>query len=124
MKHGMYIAQTITTKMSSLHDQIGTMVYAHGGEGETPDETLHAIEVKVREYVMHLTRLISETAEYKGSMDDEAVKFCLRWDCAKLKTVAEMSRSYKEVQGGSRVSLETPDKVGSRRRGGGSKSRK
>lgn len=91
--------------MNTLHDEIRTMVYAHGGEGDTPRETLETIERLVREYVMHLTRVISETAELKGSMDDEAVKFALRLDPAKLRRVSELSRDYKEVEDGSRISL-------------------
>ena len=89
--------KTTATNIMSLHDQIRQMVYAHGGEGETPKETLVAIEAKVREYVMCLTCRISEIAEYKGAMDDESIKFALGRDRAKLNEVILMSRSYEKI---------------------------
>lgn len=81
------------------------MVYAHGGDKRTRQDTVEMMEELVREYVMHLTRVISETAEYKRSMDDEAVKFSLRLDPVRLKRVEDISRPCKEVERVSRVSL-------------------
>lgn len=82
----------------SIQEAIKTIVYAHGGEGETCEETLDEIESLVRKYVLHLTRVISETAECKGSMDDEAVKFALRMDLVKFKMISDMSTNNKELE--------------------------
>ena len=95
------------TKKMNVQDQIKKLVYAHGGQGETPRETLEVIEGFVREYVMNLTRVVCETAELKGSMiDDECITFALRFDRAKLKRVLEMSRNDKDILDESRICLE------------------
>jgi hypothetical protein len=91
--------------MSIIKD-IGKMVYAHGGEGETPEETLREIELKLKRYVMDLTRTICEAAEHKGStvVDDECVRFALRLDPEKRRRVSDMAVARQEVEEGSRIS--------------------
>lgn len=94
----------------AFRDQIRELVYAHGGEDGTPEETIDALENTARIYIRDLTINISETARYKGSLDEEAVKFALRRDSWKLKQACVMFRTYKDLQEGSRVSLGILDK--------------
>ena len=103
------------SRKMSIQEQIKGLVYAHGGRGDTPRETLEVIEGFVREYVMNLTRIVCDTADLKGSnVDEECLKFALRYDRAKLSRVLEMSRNDKDILKESMISLEEAGKGGSR----------
>lgn len=93
----------------TFRDQIIELVYAHGGDSGTSEETIDVLEEMVRVYIRDLTINISENASYKGSLDEEAVKFALRRDPWKLKQACIMFRTYKDIQKGSSVSLGKPD---------------
>lgn len=89
----------------TFRDQIKELVYAHGGDAGTPDETIDILESMTRTYIRDLTINISENARYSGSLNEEAVKMALRRDPWKLKKACVMFRMYKDVQEGSNVSL-------------------
>lgn len=94
----------------TFREQILELVYAHGGDSGTPEETIDVLENMVRIYIRDLTINISENASYKGSLDEEAVKFALRRDPWKMQQACMMFRTYKDVQKGSSFSLESSDK--------------
>lgn len=89
----------------TFRDQIRELVYAHGGDTGTPEETIDVLEDMVRKYIRDLTINISENARYKGSLDEDAVKLALRRDPWKQKKACVMFRMYKDIQEGSNVSL-------------------
>lgn len=101
----------------SLRDQIRELVYAHGGDAETPEETIDVLENMVRNYTRDLVINISENARYRGSLDEEAVKFALRRDPSKLNQACMMFRTYKDVQERSSISLGKLDKLCTPRKG-------
>ncbi len=94
-----------------FRDQIRELVYAHGGDDGTPEETIDALESMARVYIRDLTRNISETARFKGSLDEEAVTFALRRDPWKMKHALMTFAAYKDVHERSRVSLEKVGKL-------------
>lgn len=82
------------------------MVFAHGVEGRTSEETIDTLEYLAREYVQDLVMIIDEMTDYKGGVvDDEVVLLSLRKDLPKFKRAKEMIKSYNSVEKGSVFSL-------------------
>ena len=89
----------------TFRDQIGQLVYAHGGDAGTPEETIDVLQDMVRTYVRDLTINISEYARFKGTLDEDAVKLALRRDPSKLKQACVLFRAHRDVRESSSASL-------------------
>lgn len=95
----------------TFRDQIKQLVYAHGGDDGTPEETIDVLDKMVRAYIRDLTIVISENARHIGRLDENSVKLALRRDPWKQKQACIMFRLHKEIQEGSVVSLESLEKL-------------